>query len=96
MTRKEARDLLARIEIKEPNEVIVNSWWESFVKDYEEAFQMAIEALEQQSSEDCISRQAVIEMMNYGILEDNIKDLPPVMPKEYHKAARPSKSFLAF
>ena len=48
MTNKEARDLLARIEIKEPNEVIVNSWWGSFVKDYQEALQMAIESLEQQ------------------------------------------------
>ena len=48
MTREEARNLLAMIEIKEPNEFIVNSWWGSFVNDYKEALQMAIQALEQQ------------------------------------------------
>lgn len=32
-------------------------------------------------SEDCISRQAVLDMMNYGILEDNIKTMPPVTPQ---------------
>lgn len=30
--------------------------------------------------QDCISRQAVLDMMNYGILEDNIKTMPSVTP----------------
>lgn len=38
--------------------------------------------LEQEPCDDCVSRQTVIDMMNYGILEDNIKELPPVTPKE--------------
>ena len=44
---EKARDLLAMIKGKEPGEFIVNSWWGSFVNDYKEALQMAIEALEQ-------------------------------------------------
>lgn len=46
MTNEKARDLLSMIEVKEPNELIVNSWWGSFVKDYKEALQMAIKSLE--------------------------------------------------
>ena len=46
MTREETKDLLAMIEVKEPNELIVNSWWGSFAKDYKEALQMAIKSLE--------------------------------------------------
>ena len=46
MTKEEAKDLIAMIEVKEPNELIVNSWWGSFVKDYKEALQMAIQSLE--------------------------------------------------
>lgn len=49
---KKARDLLAMIEVKEPGELIVNSWWGSFVEDYREALQTAINALEQQEEED--------------------------------------------
>lgn len=97
MTNKEARDLLARIEIKEPNEVIVNSWWGSFVKDYKEAFDMAIKALEQEPCKDIISRQAVLNTLdkmdkaldtdrtveNYKkLLIECYKDLPPVTLKE--------------
>ena len=36
----------------------------------------------QQPCDDCISRQAVLDMMNFGILEDNIKKLPSVTPKK--------------
>ena len=32
--------------------------------------------------QDCISRQAVLDMMNYGILEDNIKTMPSVTPQQ--------------
>ena len=51
-----------------------------------EALEMAIEALEQQPCEDCISRQAVINCVTsnefrYKIVED-IKTLPSVTPKE--------------
>lgn len=63
MTREEARDLLAMIEIEEPNELIVNSWWGSFVNDYKEALQMAIEALEQQPREDAISREEALQAL---------------------------------
>ena len=58
-----------------------------------EHFQMAIKALEQQPNEDCVSRQAVIDMAttiqtdDYSgneILEvidvDDVKTLPPVTP----------------
>ena len=48
MIQQRARDLLAMIEIKEPNELVVNSWWGNFVKDYKDALQTAIKALEQQ------------------------------------------------
>lgn len=56
MTYEKARDLLAMIEVKEPNELIVNSWWGSFAKDYKEALQMAIEALEQESYENVVKK----------------------------------------
>ncbi len=50
-----------------------------------EALDMAIKALEQQPSEDCISRQAVMfeigESYNIVDLEKRIKDLPSVTPQ---------------
>ena len=52
-----------------------------------ESIEMAIKALEAQPSEDCISRQAVIEQaMDYGsktflIPVNSIKALPPVTPE---------------
>ena len=86
MTNEKARDLLAMIKVKEPGEFIVNSWWGSFVNDYKEALQMAIEALEQQPCEDCISRQDALNCVTlnefrYKIVED-MKTLPSVTPKE--------------
>lgn len=63
MTFEKARDLLKMIEVKEPNELIVNSWWGSFAKDYKEALQIAIKVLEQEPCEDCISREAVLEVL---------------------------------
>lgn len=58
MKAEKARDLLAMIKVKEPNELVVNSWWGNFVKDYKDALQMAIEALEQKSCEDLINQRA--------------------------------------
>lgn len=84
MTREEARDLLAMIKVKEPGEFIVNSWWGSFVNDYKEALQMAIEALEQEPCEDCISRE-IVKQLYYkdGYIEfSKICNLPSVTPKE--------------
>ena len=51
MTFEKARDLLKMIEVKEPNELIVNSWWGSFAKDYKEALQIAIKVLEEELDE---------------------------------------------
>lgn len=48
MTYKRASELLAMIEVDEPDAFIVHSWWGSFAKDYKEALQMAIEAIEQE------------------------------------------------
>ena len=63
MTNKEARDLLAKIKIREPNELIVYSWWDSFVKDYQEALDMAMEALEQRKKTDVLDKiRAEIEI----------------------------------
>ena len=49
-----------------------------------EAFKMVIKLLEQQSSEDCVSRQAVINLINedwkYEGLELSVNELPPVTP----------------
>jgi hypothetical protein len=45
MTNKTASDLIAMIEVKEPGEFIVNSRWGSFVMDYKEALQMAVNVL---------------------------------------------------
>lgn len=52
-----------------------------------EALDMAIKALERQPCEDCISRQAVMELPRYTtvigeiVYLDGIKALPPVQPK---------------
>lgn len=56
----------------------------------EEAFKMAIEALEQKLSEDCISRKAVLDALNKwdwqelylpAHFKDMIDDLPSIQPK---------------
>lgn len=49
---------------------------------WREAITVISKWLEQEPCDDAVSRQTVIDMMNYGILEDNIKDLLPVIPKE--------------
>lgn len=50
-----------------------------------EALDMAIKALEQQPCEDCISRQAVLDLVNadwkYEGLETDVASLPSVTPK---------------
>ena len=90
MTQQRASELLAMIKVEEQSELTVNSWWGSFAKDYKEALQMAIKALEQQLCEDCISRQAVNDGFKkyengsfaYGCVRDYINKLPFVTPKE--------------
>lgn len=88
MTYEKARDLLAMIKVEEPNELIVNSWWGSFAKDYKEALQMAIKALEREPCEDAISRQAVINAIyqnciyenEYNLTASHIKELVQQIP----------------
>lgn len=59
---------------------------EEFEKDLNEVLDLASKALEQQSSEDCVSRQAVIaQARDYGsetflIPVNSVKALPPVTP----------------
>lgn len=91
MTYKRASELLAMIEVDEPDAFIVHSWWGSFVQDYREALQIAIEALKQELCEDCISRQAVKDIICSGVSIDTDADkeyvyelidkLPSVTPK---------------
>jgi len=64
------------------------------VKDYREALVMAIEALEQEPCEDCISRQTVLDVLkemwnkysdaNDAMQEsiDTIEALPPITPQQ--------------
>ncbi len=80
MTNKIASEVLKASSIQQMGfcKVIVDG--KSF--SVKEALDIAIKALEQEPCEDTISRQAIIDMLNYGILEDNIKKLPSVTPKE--------------
>lgn len=80
MINKEASEILKASSIQQMSfcKVIVDG--KAF--SVKEALDTAINVLEKEPCEDCISRQAVIDMMNYGILEDNIRKLPPVTPKE--------------
>ena len=75
MTRKEA--------IKKIKKVIEES---VIFEDELEAFDMAIKALEQEPCDDCISRQAVLDMMQMRIsgkeLYKAIYDLPSVSPQQ--------------
>ena len=54
-------------------------------KKYLDSMNEAIKALEQQPSEDCVSRQAVIDLIyadwKYEGLELSVNELPPVTPK---------------
>lgn len=67
-----------------------------FLTDVQKAFKLAIQALEQQPSEDCISRQAVKEMLreewtkyipmeldiNLSFVLEKINELPSVTPQQ--------------
>jgi hypothetical protein len=66
-----------------------------FLKEYTEtnfsercidAHDMAIKALEQQPCDDCVSRQAVLDLINadwkYEGLELSVNELPPVTPTQ--------------
>lgn len=81
MTRKEAKKLLYKYTLLD----------ETYPKDDIEAFEVAIKALEQEPCEDCISRQAVLDIneshhgqmpnhINHRIWQE-VKDLPSVQPK---------------
>lgn len=80
MTNREASEVLKASSIQQMGfcKIFVNGKLFSV----KQALNMTIKALKQEPCEDCISRQAVIDMLNYGILEDNIKELPSVTPKE--------------
>ena len=71
--------------------------WQKFLEDnidyagISEAYKIAFKALEQEPCEDCISREAVLDLAKKGILVSNgnyksvckaINDLPSVKPKE--------------
>ena len=86
MTKEEAISLL-----KQVNEILINSnsWLENTHEPLNQAFGMAIKALEQQpTSDDCVSRQAVLDLaVDYGtnsatflIPVSSVKNLPPVTP----------------
>jgi hypothetical protein len=62
MTREEAISLLSQV-----NHILVNSnsWLENTHEPLNIAFDMAIEALEQEPCEDCISRQAVLDIITF-------------------------------
>ena len=86
---------------EEAKEIIFNQW-QSFLENYidyggiSEAYKMAIKALEQQPNEDCISREAVKELLktewvkyhipmeldvNLSFVLNKINELPSVTPK---------------
>lgn len=82
MTAEEAVEIL---KYERDNDIFVAT---EYREKLHEALTKAIKALEQQPSEDCISRQAVIDFIidNYGVgfnsLTNGIRDyLPPVTPK---------------
>ena len=84
---------------EEAKKIIFNQW-QSFLEDnidyggISEAYKMAIKALEQQPNDDCISREAVKEMLtsewnkympmetdvNLSFVLEKISDLPSVTP----------------
>ena len=55
------------------------------LNEYHTALDIAIKALEQEPCEDCISRQAVLNLINadwkYEGLEEDVSSLPPVTPQ---------------
>ena len=101
MTKEEAINLL-----KQVNEILINSnsWLENTHEPLNQAFDMAIKALEQQSSEDCVSRQAVLDKAyaygnglepdGYCVNVEDIQALPPVTPTHCIAEVRFSKEDL--
>ncbi len=80
MTREEAQIIIGNIPIDGQDECYS-------IAEYQEAKTMAIKALEQELCDDCISRQAVWEVMQRmwgtsGELLDELMALPPVNPQE--------------
>lgn len=66
MTQQRASELLAMIKVEEQSELTVNSWWGSFAKDYKEALQIAIKALEQN-----VKLKEAIEQMDKWVHSGN-------------------------
>jgi hypothetical protein len=85
MTREETISLLSQV-----NHILVNSnsWLENTHEPLNIAFDMAIKALEQKPCEDCVSRQAVLNLFNKSayyswemcLLKRKIEELPSVTP----------------
>lgn len=80
MTREEAKEQLKQIPIHDGVS-------DNYLKTIYEAIDIAIKSLEQQPCDDCISRQAVLELVgNYdlsmGQVVKAIHVLPSVTPKE--------------
>lgn len=59
-------------------------YWSGTIAEQRAAIEIAIKALKQQPSDDCISRKAVIDLINadwkYEGLELSVNELPPVTP----------------
>ena len=70
MTWQRASELLAMVKVEEQSELTVNSWWGSFEKDYKEALQMAIKALETVS---CIKEKCIYCPHCENCEDDNIE-----------------------
>lgn len=88
MTKEDAISLL-----KQVNEILINSnsWLENTHEPLNQAFDMAIKALEQQPSGDCVDRAELLKQIKewrdcefvrmtnpYHYLEKRIQSLPPV------------------
>lgn len=88
MTKEEAKLVLdnARPQTKEIDRQFYDD------EDLNNAIDMAIKALEQPTSDDCVSRKAVAEIINkqrfgihqisMGIIKEKIESLPPVTPMQ--------------
>ena len=79
MTREDALNMLHGMKADNLNLA------DAYTKDKYEALDMAIKALEQQLCDDCISRQAVLDIIDsdwkYEGMEQYINELPPVTPQ---------------
>lgn len=81
MTKKKALEIF-KFMLKSGKGTI--DYWDGTIAEQRAAIEIAIKALKQQPSDDCISRKAVIDLINadwkYEGLELSINELPPVTP----------------